>query len=131
MDALGFAFENFDAVGRFRERDAEGAIDPSGTLPDGRTFKGSADLRTILRDKKDLVARNLAEKLMVYSLGRGLEYYDERALRKVLAEVALGEYRFSSLVVSIVNSDPFRLRRGLGAAAAMEERPREEAKGGT
>lgn len=131
MDALGFAFENFDAVGRFRERDAEGAIDPSGTLPDGRSFQGSADLRTILRDKKDLVARNLAEKLMVYSLGRGLEYYDERALRKVLAEVARAEYRFSSLVVAIVNSDPFVLRRGLGAAASSEDRPKANAKGGT
>lgn len=131
MDALGFAFENFDAIGRFREGDADGAIDPSGKLPDGRTFQGSADLRTILRDKKDLVARNLAEKLMVYSLGRGLEYYDERALRKVLAEVASGEYRFSSLVVAIVNSDPFRMRRGLGSAAAMDENPKADAKSGT
>ena len=71
-------------------------------------------LRTLLRDKKDLVARNLAEKLTTYALGRGLEFYDERALRKILAEVARSEYRFSSLVVSIVQSDPFRMRRGLG-----------------
>jgi Protein of unknown function (DUF1592)/Protein of unknown function (DUF1588)/Protein of unknown function (DUF1585)/Protein of unknown function (DUF1595) len=119
MDALGFAFENFDAIGRFRERDADGMIDPAGTLPDGRSFQGSADLRLILRDKKDLVARNMAEKLLTYSLGRGLEYYDERALRKILAEVARSEYRFSSLVISIVQSDPFRWRRGLGAAAAV------------
>jgi len=121
MDALGFAFENFDAIGRFRDRDADGAIDPAGTLPDGRSFQGSADLRLILRDKKDLVARNMAEKLLTYSLGRGLEYYDERALRKILAEVAQSEYRFSSLVISIVQSDPFRWRRGLGASAAVPE----------
>lgn len=124
MDALGFAFENFDAIGRFRERDADGVIDPAGTLPDGRSFQGSADLRLILRDKKDLVARNMAEKLLTYSLGRGLEYYDERALRKILAEVARSEYRFSSLVISIVQSDPFRWRRGLGAAAAVPEADR-------
>jgi hypothetical protein len=118
MDALGFAFENFDAVGRFREGDADGKIDPSGKLPDGKTFQGSAELRTILKDKKDLVARNLAEKLTTYALGRGLEYYDERAIRKILGDVARAEYRFSSLVVSIVQSDPFRMRRGLGAASA-------------
>jgi len=121
MDALGFAFENFDAIGRFRDRDADGAIDPAGTLPDGQSFQGSADLRLILRDKKELVARNLAEKLLTYSLGRGLEYYDERSLRKILADVARSEYRFSSLVVSIVQSDPFRLRRGLGTAAAVPD----------
>jgi hypothetical protein len=114
MDTLGFAFENFDAIGRFREKDADGAIDPSGKLPDGHEFQGPGDLRTLLRDKKDLVARNLAEKLTTYALGRGLEFYDERALRKILAEVARSEYRFSSLVVSIVQSDPFRMRRGLG-----------------
>ena len=132
MDALGFAFENFDAIGGFRERDADGAIDPSGTLPDGKTFQGAADLRRILRDKKELVARNVAEKLMTYGLGRGLEYYDERALRKILAEVARSEYRFSSLVVSIAQSDPFRLRRGLASARAAEATPKVEApKGGS
>jgi len=116
MDALGFAFENFDAVGRFRETDADGAIDPAGKLPDGNAFQGPAELRTILKGKKDLVARNLAEKLTTYALGRGLEYYDERAIRKILGDVARAEYRFSSLVVSIVQSDPFRMRRGLGTA---------------
>ncbi|MBL9176010.1 MAG: DUF1592 domain-containing protein [Verrucomicrobiales bacterium] len=127
MDALGFAFENFDAIGGFRERDTDGAIDPSGTLPDGKSFQGAADLRRILRDKKELVARNMAEKLMTYGLGRGLEYYDERALRKILAEVARSEYRFSSLVVSIVQSDPFRLRRGMASATAADPAPKETA----
>lgn len=118
MDALGFAFENFDAIGRFREKDADGAIDPSGELPDGQKFEGPGDLKGLLRGKKDLVARNVAEKLMTYGLGRGLEFYDERALRKILAELAKNEYRFSSLVVEIVKSDPFRMRRGLGAKTA-------------
>ncbi|MEW6303191.1 MAG: DUF1592 domain-containing protein [Verrucomicrobiota bacterium] len=112
MDALGFAFENFDAIGRFRARDTEGPIDPSGTLPDGSAFKGPAELKNILKEKKDLVARNLTEKLMTYALGRGLEYYDERAIKRTMTELAQAEYRFSTLVTAIVKSDPFRLQRG-------------------
>jgi hypothetical protein len=112
MDAMGFALENFDAIGRFRSKDGEGAIDPSGELPDGSKFKGSGELKEILRNKKELVARNLAEKLMTYALGRGLQFYDERAIRKVSAETAAADYKFSALVSGIVKSDPFRLRRG-------------------
>lgn len=123
MDALGFAFENFDAVGRYREKDGAEPINASGSLPDGRAFAGAAELKGILKEKKDLVARNLAEKLMTYGLGRGLEYYDERALRKVLAELAAADYRFSALVISIVQSDPFRLRRGQAAEEAQASPP--------
>jgi hypothetical protein len=112
MDALGFAFENFDAVGRFRAKDGADVIDPSGTLPDGQSFKGAAELKSILISKKDLVARNVTEKLMTYALGRGLEYYDERTIKKVVNDMAQNEYKFSTLVTSIVQSDPFRLRRG-------------------
>jgi hypothetical protein len=112
MDALGFAFENFDAIGRFRKGDADGAIDPSGTLPDGQSFQGPNELKNILKDKKELVARNVTEKLMIYALGRGLEYYDERTIKKVVSEMAQNDYKFSTLVSSIVKSDPFRLRRG-------------------
>lgn len=112
MDALGFAFENFDAVGRFRTKDGADVIDPSGTLPDGQSFKGAAELKNILIGKKELVARNVTEKLMTYALGRGLEYYDERTIKKVVSDMAQNEYKFSTLVTSIVQSDPFRLRRG-------------------
>jgi hypothetical protein len=115
MDAIGFAFENFDAIGRFRAKDADGDIDPSGTLPDGRSFQGPAELRDILKGRKELVARNLASKLMTYGIGRGLEFYDERAIRKVLADSAPAGYRFSDIILAIVRSDPFRLRRGLAA----------------
>lgn len=121
MDAMGFAFENFDAIGRFRTQDGKDAIDPSGTLPDGSAFDGAAGLRGVLKGRKELVARNLAEKLMTYATGRGLEFYDEPALKKVLAGTAKGEYRFSSLVLSIVQSDPFRMRRGLASDRAAEE----------
>ena len=112
MDALGFAFENFDAIGRFRAKDGADVIDPSGTLPSGQSFKGPGELKEILTGKKDMVARNVAEKLMVYALGRGLEYYDERTIKQVVAEMGKNDYKFSTLVSSIVQSDPFRLRRG-------------------
>ena len=112
MDALGFAFENFDAIGKFRAKDGEGPIDPAGALPDGRTFSGPSELKGILMDKKDLLARNLTEKLMTYGLGRGLEFYDERAIKKTMAELAKADYKFSALVTSIVKADPFRMRRG-------------------
>jgi len=112
MDALGFAFENFDAIGRFRAKDGADVIDPSGTLPNGQSFKGPAELKTVLTEKKDLLARNVTEKLMTYALGRGLEYYDERTIKQVVAEMAKQDYKFSTLVASIVQSDPFRQRRG-------------------
>ncbi len=118
MDAMGFAFENFDAVGRFRAKDGGEAIDPSGTLPDGSAFDGPGGLKGILKERRELVARNLAEKLMTYGIGRGMEFYDEPAIKKVLAATAKGEYRFSSLVLAIVQSDPFRMRRGLAADRA-------------
>jgi hypothetical protein len=112
MDALGFAFENFDAIGRFRAKDGADVIDPSGTLPSGQSFKGPSELKTVLTEKKDLLARNVTEKLMTYALGRGLEYYDERTIKQVVAEMAKHDYKFSTLVASIVQSDPFRQRRG-------------------
>ena len=112
MDPLGFGLENFDAVGAFRSKDGDFTIDPSGTLPDGAKFAGPTELKTILLAKKDLFARCLAEKMLTYALGRGLEYYDKRAVDGITANLAKNDYRFSALVVGIVTSDPFRLRRG-------------------
>ncbi|MFA6544870.1 MAG: DUF1592 domain-containing protein [Limisphaerales bacterium] len=122
MDTLGFAFENYDAVGRFRTKDTEGAIDPSGKLPDGKSFQGPAELKTILKEKKELVVRNLAEKLLTYGLGRGLEFYDNRALNQICDQTARADYKFSALVTAIVKSDPFRLRRGT-ELTKQNERP--------
>lgn len=112
MDALGFAFENFDAIGRFRAKTDEGPIDPSGTLPDGKSFQGPAELKAILKGKQELIVRNLAEKLLTYGVGRGLEFYDNRALNQICAQTAKADYKFSALISAIVTSDPFRLRRG-------------------
>jgi hypothetical protein len=112
MDPLGFGLENFDAIGAYRTKDDGFPIDPSGTLPDGRSFKGPADLKQILKGKKELFCRNLSEKLLTYALGRGLEYYDRPTIERVNAALAKNGYRFSTLVMEIVKSDPFRLRRG-------------------
>ncbi|KAF0174921.1 MAG: hypothetical protein FD161_3463 [Limisphaerales bacterium] len=112
MDALGFAFENFDAIGRFRSKTDEGPIDPSGTLPDGKSFQGPAELKAILKGKQELVVRNLAEQLLTYGIGRGLEFYDNRALNQICAQTAKADHKFSALITAIVKSDPFRLRRG-------------------
>jgi hypothetical protein len=120
MDALGFAFENYDAIGRFRAKTDEGQIDPSGTLPDGKSFQGPAELKAILKAKKELVVRNLAEKLLTYAVGRGLEFYDNRALNQICAQTALADHKFSALVTAIVKSDPFRLRRGTELTKANE-----------
>ena len=112
MDPLGFGLENFDAVGAFRDKDDGQKIDPSGELPGGVKFAGPAELKTILMGKKAQFARCLAEKLLTYSLGRGLEFYDKRSLDRITAGLAKADYKFSALVTEVVTSDPFRLRRG-------------------
>lgn len=112
MDPLGFAFENFDAIGAFREKDGDFAIDPAGVLPGGKTFQGPAELRAILLEKHEPFTRNVVEKMLTYALGRGLEYYDQPTIEKVAQAVARDEHKFSTLVIEIVGSQPFRFRRG-------------------
>lgn len=112
MDAMGFAFENYNAIGGFRAKDGDFDIDPSGTLPGGKSFQGPAELKAILQEKRDLFARCIAEKMLTYALGRGLEYYDKPTIDKVCAALANDEFKFSTLVTEIAASDPFRLRRG-------------------
>jgi hypothetical protein len=122
MDALGFAFENYDAIGRFRLKDGDADIDASGTLPDGKTFNGPAELKEILKGRSDLIARNITEKLLTYAVGRGLEYYDERSVKRIVSEMSKVDYKFSVLVGAIVNSDPFRLQRGTQLNALQSKR---------
>ena len=110
MDPIGFAFENFDAIGAWREKDGKFPIDASGVLPDGKAFKGPARLKAILKEKKDLFSRCLAEKLLTYALGRGLEHYDRCAVDKVLAALDKNDYRFSVLLMEAVKSEPFQMR---------------------
>jgi hypothetical protein len=112
MDPLGFALENYDAIGAYRAKDGEFAIDASGELPDGKKFAGAQELKKILRSKKELFARNLAEQMLVYAIGRGLDFYDRKPIDLVVADLEKNEYRLSELVLAVVRSDPFRLRRG-------------------
>jgi hypothetical protein len=114
MDPIGFAFENFDAIGRFREKDGKYPIDSSGVLPDGKTFKGPGELKNILKDKKDLFGRCLTEKLLTYALGRGVEDYDKCAVDKILGVLDKNDYRFSVLLMETVKSEPFQMRTATG-----------------
>src|SRR5262249_41953643 len=108
LDPLGFAFENFDAIGRWRTRDGKFDIDPSGVLPDGQAFQGPGELRNILKGKKELFARNLAEKMLTYALGRGMEYYDRCAVDQIVGGLSRTDYRFATLVLEIARSEPFQ-----------------------
>jgi hypothetical protein len=112
MDALGFGFENFDAVGRWRERDGEHPIDALAELPDGRRFDGPVALINVLKQQPDEFRRCLAEKMLTYALGRGLQYFDKCAVDEILSALRQHDDRFSSLVTAIVLSEPFRMRRG-------------------
>jgi hypothetical protein len=112
MDPLGLSLENFDFVGRWRTVDeALIPIDATGVLPDGTKFEGPAGLRNVLASHPDRFVRTLTEKMMTYALGRGLEYYDMPAVRKITRDVAKNNYRASSLIFGVVNSLPFQMRR--------------------
>jgi hypothetical protein len=111
MDPLGFALESFDAVGRFRTADNGVTIDDSGALPDGTLVDGPAGLRDVLMARRVEVVETLAEKLLTYAIGRGLEASDRPALREIRRRVESEDYRFSALVAGIVESVPFRMRR--------------------
>jgi mono/diheme cytochrome c family protein len=111
MDALGFALENFDAIGEWRDLDAAGSpIDASAKLPDGTTFTGPAELRKVLLDHADDFLTTFTEKLLTYALGRGLEAADAPAVRRIKREAAGAHYRFASVIQGIVTSTPFQMR---------------------
>ncbi|MES1260859.1 MAG: DUF1588 domain-containing protein, partial [Acidobacteriota bacterium] len=112
MDPLGFGLENFNAIGEWREQDGKFPIDSSGVLPDGRTFQGPDELKAILLSNKAAFADCITEKLLTYALGRGLERYDRPAVREIVTGLAANDYRFSTLVLGIVRSMPFRMKRG-------------------
>jgi hypothetical protein len=120
MDPIGFGLENFDGIGAWREKDGAFTIDASGQLKGGEKFTGALELRQILAEKKrDDFVRCLAEKMLTYALGRGLEYYDRCAVERICKDVAKQDYRFSALVLAVVRSVPFEMRRGEGAAASQ------------
>jgi mono/diheme cytochrome c family protein len=110
MDPIGFALENFDAVGHWRVKDEAGKIDPSGTLFNGAALDGAVGLRQELVKQKDIFVGVMTEKMLTYALGRGLEYYDMPAVRKIDQNMRNNNYRFSSLVAGIVTSTPFQMK---------------------
>jgi hypothetical protein len=117
MDELGFALENFDAIGEWRDLDAAGApIDAAAKLPDGTSFKGPVELRKVLKSHSDDFLTSLTEKLLTYALGRGLEPADAPAVRRIKREAAATNYRFSALIQGIVASTPFQMRMSLARA---------------
>lgn len=109
MDPIGFALENYDAVGRWRSFEEAVPVDSLGGMPDGRTFHGVQPLIAGLAERPDLFARTLTEKLLTYALGRGLEASDQPAIREILRDAADRDYRFSHLVLGIVQSQPFTM----------------------
>ncbi|BCS32324.1 hypothetical protein TBR22_A15340 [Luteitalea sp. TBR-22] len=113
MDPLGFGLENYDAIGAWRAMDGKFPIDPKGELPDGRTFHHPSELRTILLEDRQDFTRALTSKLLTYALGRGLARHDKPTVRGIVSRLPQHEYRFSGLVLEIVNSLPFQMRRGV------------------
>ena len=111
MDPLGFALENYDAVGRWRTADGGEPIDPSGELADGTHVAGVSDLEQALLDRPELFASALAEKLLTFALGRGVERHDAPASRKIVRAASEDNFRFSSLILGIASSTPFQMRR--------------------
>ena len=112
MDPLGFGLENFDATGAWRTRDGNVTIDSSGSLPDGRSFRGPDGLKQILQANRDAFAEGLTYKLLTYALGRGLESYDRSTVQTITKHLAANDYRFSNLILDIVASKPFQMRKG-------------------
>jgi hypothetical protein len=111
IDPMGFALENFDATGRWRDNDAGAPIDPASTLADGTTIDSPLAFRRVLIERGDQFIQTLTEKLFTYALGRGVEYFDMPAIRQINREMAGDDNRWSSLVLALVNSKPFQMRR--------------------
>jgi hypothetical protein len=112
MDPLGFSLENYDGVGKWRSKDAGSPIDPTGKLPDGTTFQGLGGLKKILLERdRDAFVNTVAEKLLLYALGRGIESYDMPVVRSIASDAARQDYRMSALIAAVVKSTPFQMRR--------------------
>ena len=111
MDPLGFSLENYDGIGAWRTTEDGAPIDVASRLPDGSRFAGPAGLRDLLLGADERFAETVAEKLLTYALGRGIEYYDAPAVRGIARGAAANDYRWSSMVLGVVESTPFQMRR--------------------
>jgi hypothetical protein len=113
MDPVGFSLENFDAIGRWRVSEDGQAIDASGAMADGSKFTGVAGLEENLLKRPEIFVGTLSEKLLTFALGRGVETYDGPAIRKIVHDAQAKDYRFSAIILGIVNSPPFTMRKAL------------------
>jgi len=111
MDPAGLSMENFDAIGRWRTSDGLAAIDATGSLPGGDEFEGVAGLKDALLERPEVFVRTMTEKLLIYALGRGLDPADAPAVRAITGTAADDSYRLSSLILGVVQSTPFQMRR--------------------
>ena len=125
MDALGFALENYDGIGRWRTRDGDMPVDPSGVLPNGKALNGPAELRAVLKDDLPEFARTVTEKSLTYALGRGLERFDRITVKRILDRVEAAGYGFRDLVREIIRSPAFQMRRGEAVGTETAPRPKE------
>jgi hypothetical protein len=118
MDPLGFALENFDTVGQYRERDPDTgkAVDTTGTLPDGTKLTGPEDLHRMLTAKPEQFVQTVTEQLMSHALGRPLDWHDMPVVRQIVRNAAQDNYRFASIVSQVVASDAFRQRESATVA---------------
>jgi hypothetical protein len=108
---MGFALENFSAIGRWRTTEYGLPIDATGAFPDGRRFSNPAEFRTILLTEREEFVKTLTTKLLTYAVGRGAEYYDMPAVRGIMRDAASSNYRWSALTLALVKSVPFRMNR--------------------
>ncbi len=121
LDPLGFSLENFDAIGEWRVRDSSGPIDSSGQLADGTPVSGPVALRKVLMKHPEQFVRTLTSKLMTYGLGRELEYYDMPSVRTIEREASANNYRFSALILGIVKSEEFQMKKAQPAPGALAQ----------
>ncbi len=112
MDVLGFGLENYNAIGQWRTQDGKFPVDASGTFPNGKTFATPAEMKALLRSNLPDFTRCLTEKMLTYALGRGVEKYDRLAVQRIVRETAEDNYKFQTLILGLVHSVPFQMRRG-------------------
>jgi hypothetical protein len=128
MDPLGFALENYDAIGRWRTEDGKFPIDASGQFPNGRGFTNAAGMKKLLLDNMPQFAQTLTEKMLIYALGRGIQTSDRLLVRDLVASMTKDDYRIQNLIQGIVASTPFQQRRGLDPAPRLAAAHAQEAR---
>jgi hypothetical protein len=125
MDPLGFALENFDALGKWRTSSDGASIDASASFPDGTRFEGIAGLRTLVASHQEDFARTLSGKLLAYAIGRGLDVHDLPAVRGIARDAAAADYSWSAIIAGIVRSAPFRMAVASGEPVSSTGRNRQ------